>query len=157
MSSIARLRCCQLGRPSLIQSIHLFFRYRQISVNAIPCLRSLTQTSRCNNIPIKTVLNCQQLKAFRHQENIKHILLCHQLLLNRNMSRNMGLSESKRNQKSSTKGDETLDTAKSTPAEQPLQTGPSVGSAPPPTMTTAIPEDVVEAVVGKKSEISEGE
>ena len=70
----------------------------------------------------------------------------------------MGLSESKRNQKSSTKGDETLDTAKSTPAEQPLQTGPSVESAPPPpTMTTAIPEDVVEAVVGKKSEISEGE
>ena len=157
MSSIAWFRCCQVGRPSLIRSIHIFSRYRQISVNAISSLRSLTLlTSHSNNLPIKTVLDCQ-LKAFKNQQNTKHILLCHQILLNRNISRNMSLSESKRSQKSSTKDAKTSDVAKSTPVEQPLQTGPSVESAPPPTVITGIPEDVVEAVVGKKSEISEGE
>lgn len=57
----------------------------------------------------------------------------------------MGTTESKRNQTTSTKGAKTPDAAKSTPA---TQTGP---------VTTAVTEDVVEAVVGKKSEISEGE
>ena len=64
------------------------------------------------------------------------------------MSRNMGITESKRNQTTSTKGAKTPDAAKSSPAEQPLQTGPVI---------TAITEDIVEAVVGKKSEMSEGE
>ena len=147
MSSTLRLKCYQLGRPSLIQSIHLVSRYRQTSANIIPSLRSLTQTSHCNNIPIKTVLDCQ-LRSFKYHQNIKHVLLCQQLQLNRNMSRNTSITESKRNQTTSTKGAKTPDAAKSAPAEQPLQTGPVI---------TAITEDIVEAVVGKKSEISEGE